>query len=199
MDNEEYVGRKGQHLFKILRKKPILIDSVNSSLTDLKVDYQIDENLLNREKLHNKSSGLYLHIRNMGYGVSQVLPVIVQSHLSLKTLSHKPKYSEIICIEQPEIHLHPKMQSNLMSFFVNKVKEKSSLQYIIETHSEYLLLRMQKFIQENILTRDDVSIIYVEKEENESYTRPLELNKEGKFIYGWPTDFIDQRMKDIYG
>ena len=99
-----------------------------------------------------KQNSLDLDITDVGFGVSQVLPVIIQGFLS--------KERSITLVEQPEIHLHPKMQADLADLFIDiainkNVKKGSSSKYlIIETHSEYLLKRLRRRISENKISAD---------------------------------------------
>ena len=86
-------------------------------------------------KLTVDQSGLSLDIPDVGFGVSQVLPVVLQGFLS-------PNKS-ITIVEQPEVHLHPQMQAALADLFIDIAKEsKYTKHLIIETHSEYLLKRL---------------------------------------------------------
>ena len=74
--------------------------------------------------------GVTISVRDVGFGVSQVLPVIVQSTLSK---------GNVILIEQPELHLHPRLQAELGSLFARCIEEPQHNQFIIETHSEHLI------------------------------------------------------------
>jgi len=83
-------------------------------------------------KLTKKSSGLSSSIVDVGFGVSQLLPVVIQSLLS---------QASTICIEQPEIHLHPALQAELGDLFIESALGNRKNTLIVETHSEQLILR----------------------------------------------------------
>lgn len=124
-------------------------------------------------------------LTDVGFGVSQVLPIIV-------LLYYAPENSTII-IEQPEIHLHPLAQSALADLFINVV-ERRGLQILFESHSEHLLLRLQRRIAEEILGQDDVILHSASYRGNASHLGQLEVDEFGQ-IYNWPEHF----MGDAFG
>ena len=95
--------------------------------------------------------------------------------------------------------MHPKLQAKLGELFFESIKTFPKRQFIIETHSEHLLLKIQKLIRDNILSPENVSIIYIEKTKEGSHVIPLELNTNGYFIDGWPEGFFDNNLNDILG
>ena len=127
---------------------------------------------------------------DLGSGIAQVLPIITQAFKS---------NGEMILIEEPEIHLHPKAQAELGGMFADAAKEKNNT-FIIETHSENLLLRLEKLIRHGELSKDDVSVIYVDKNENGSYCIPLELDAEGDIINisDVPDGFFEEGFDELF-
>ena len=97
-----------------------------------------------------------LAFSDVGKGISQVLPIIAAVH---------GERGKLILVEQPEIHLHPKLQADIADIFIND-QESDQNKYIIETHSENLLLRLQSKVRNGKLSPDDVQIIYLEKNKN---------------------------------
>ena len=128
-----------------------------------------------------------LDLMSLGVGVSQVLPTIVMALLA-------PKDSVLI-FEQPEVHLHPKVQSVLGDFFLGIVG--CGKQCIVETHSEHLINRIRRRIAESsdetILQR--LGIYFVELKDGVSQFRAVETNEYGA-ILDWPADFFDEAEKE---
>lgn len=131
----------------------------------------------------------------VGFGVSQVLPVVTQAF-------HAPPNSTII-IEQPELHLHPAVQSELADLFIEAIRTKEDgkerkVQFLIESHSEHFLRRLQRRVAEQKLAPDDVAVYFCESPQNGtgSSIRPLEVDKYGR-IKDWPENFFGDQMTDV--
>lgn len=93
-----------------------------------------------------------------------------------------------IIIEEPEIHLHPKFQSMLVDMFA-EAREKYNIHFIIETHSEYFIRRLQVRVAENKILADDVSVVYV-NDDSHPYNMGLKAN--GKFSQDFGSGFLDE-------
>ncbi len=104
-------------------------------------------------KVRTKGSTTWVELPDVGFGISQVLPVLVQC-------DYAPEGS-IILIDQPEIHLHPYAQSELADVMIDVIK-KRNIQLIIETHSEHFLRRLQRRIAEDKLSQDKVSAYFAD-------------------------------------
>lgn len=126
------------------------------------------------------------HRTNIGYGVSFVLPVLVSGLLA--------KEGDVLVVENPELHLHPKAQSELMNFFVNI--SLAGVQVILETHSDHIVNGMRKAIvnDECSLKPDDVGLYFFD---SENVCQKIELN-ENADLETWPNDFMDQGEADLY-
>lgn len=127
-----------------------------------------------------------VNIAAMGEGISQLLPII-------DSVVRGVEYGCVL-IEQPEIHLHPKLQADIADLFISAVKTEKR-QLVIETHSEHLLLRLRRRIAEGKLSADKVSILYVEQRDGESKVRQLKLNGRGHFDE-WPEGFFDEAYNE---
>ena len=138
----------------------------------------------NRYELIVLRSGSSCNLRDVGIGISQVLPVLVLAHFA-------PKGSTII-LEEPEIHLHPRAQSVLAELFVETSRERE-IQFIVETHSEHLFRRMQTLIARQSTTPDDTALYFVERHEGNSVLRPLEVDEYGR-LRDWPTGFFGDAL-----
>ena len=126
-------------------------------------------------------------ITDVGFGVSQVLPV-------LTLCFYVPEGSTII-LEQPEIHLHPLVQAGLADVFIDAMK-KRKIQIILESHSEHLLTRLQRRIAEEEIKSEDASLYFCERDNaSVSKLRSLKLDAFGN-IKNWPTDFFGDEFAE---
>ncbi|MDA0866285.1 MAG: DUF3696 domain-containing protein [Cyanobacteria bacterium] len=128
-------------------------------------------------------------ITDVGFGVSQILPVLVLCY-------YAPEGSTVI-FEQPEIHLHPSVQADLADVFVEVAKERN-LQIIVESHSEHLLRRLQRRIAEaEKITNEETALYFCDMDDNgESHLTPLALDEFGN-INNWPAHFFGDEMGDL--
>ena len=124
-------------------------------------------------------------LTDVGFGVSQVLPVIT-------LLQYVPEGSTVI-LEQPEIHLHPLAQAGLADVIINAATHRN-VQVIVESHSEHLLLRLQRRIAEEAILADDVKLYFCDAPAGTSTLTPLEVDLFGS-IRNWP----DRFMGDAFG
>jgi hypothetical protein len=130
---------------------------------------------------------------DVGFGVSQVLPVIVQCFYA--------EPNTTIVVEQPELHLHPSAQSGLADLFIEAVQARENgsdrgIQVIVESHSEHFLRRLTRRIAEGRLRPDDVALYYCEPGSNGSRMHDLEVDPVGNIHY-WPRGFFGSPMLDI--
>ncbi|MPM91609.1 hypothetical protein SDC9_138740 [bioreactor metagenome] len=189
------VGKSGKYTNDLLFTDKSLINEVNKWLHRFNINYEMSVDEFKNEtmsdvysmRLIDKISNVSVSPLDVGFGISQILPIIVQSIISR---------SSIICIEQPEIHIHPKLQAELGTFFSECIKNKN--QFIIETHSEHLMLRIQRLIREGIISNDDVSVIYIDRKSDGSKCIELRLDEEGDFIDEWPHGFFEEGYEEMF-
>ena len=154
--------------------------------------------------LKDKYSGLSVGPSDVGFGIGQLLPIIVQG-----VVSHESG-GAILCVEQPEIHLHPRLQAHIADLLIETIKPpetESDLptgasginnQWIVETHSDVLMLRLQRRIREKTLSHEDVSVLYVHPIEGGGSTVvPLRLDTNGDFIDEWPDGFFEEGFNEM--
>lgn len=126
-------------------------------------------------------------LTDVGFGVSQILPVLVLCF-------YVPEGSTII-LEQPEIHLHPAVQADLADVLIDAWK-KRGVQILLESHSEHLLRRLQRRVAENTVSPDNISIFFCSTDGKASKLTPLHLDLFGK-ISNWPKDFFGDEFGEI--
>jgi predicted ATPase len=126
-------------------------------------------------------------ITDVGFGVSQILPVI--------TLCYYAPEGSTILLEQPEIHLHPRVQAGLADVLVDAMKTRG-IQIILESHSEHLLRRLQRRIAEEEIGQDQTALYFCSMNEGESRLTPLDLDLYGN-IRNWPEDFFGDEFGEI--
>lgn len=146
----------------------------------------------------SRSNTIVSH-RDVGIGVSQVLPVLVSAYASR---------DRIIAIEQPEIHLHPALQADLGDVFIESALGDNKNRFLIETHSEHLLLRIMRRMREANNGRlprgipevrpEHVMVVFVEPDGSRSILREMPLNENGEFVKAWPGGFFEEGLKEIF-
>jgi predicted ATPase len=132
-------------------------------------------------------------ITDVGFGVSQVLPVIVQCF-------YAPTNSTVL-MEQPEIHLHPSVQASLADLFIAAISareesEPRRVQLLVESHSEHLLRRLQRRIAEERISENDVALYFCYPGREGAMIDQLEVDPYGD-ILNWPPDFFGDELEDV--
>ena len=157
-----------------------LIDSYRlNPITGSEKDYEF---LVRKYK-----GGPEVRLTDVGFGVSQVLPVLV--------LCYYVPEGSILILEQPEAHLHPKVQSDLADLLIEVVKNRQ-LQIILESHSEHLLIRLMRRIAEEQISADDTAFYFCEMNEGTSEIERLDVDDYGN-ITNWPQNFFGDEMGDL--
>lgn len=134
-----------------------------------------------------------VNLTDVGFGVSQVLPVLVQ-------LLYVERRSALI-FEQPELHLHPRAQSALADVFIDALRLREGgaarkLQLLVESHSEHFLRRLQRRVAESRLTPDEVALYFCKPGPEGSIIEELKLDEYGN-ISNWPENFFGDEVGDL--
>ena len=134
----------------------------------------------------------------MGTGISQVLPILISAKMREKSK---------IFIAQPELHLHPALQAEIADEFIKSIHNNKN-NFVMETHSEHLLLRMMKRMRqthENVvedeslrLTPDDITLLYIDNDGENTYILELELDEDGSLLDQWPGGFFEEGYNERF-
>lgn len=167
----------------------------------LEAESEETEQLEGTEKLRDTRRDLLLDYADVGFGMSQLVPV-------LKTAVDE-NYG-LAMMEQPELHLHPAAQVKLGDLFIESAKKFEGMEriFLIETHSEHLLLRILRRVRETTenelppktvgLSVDDLSVIYVEPIRGRTRIKRLRVDKTGEFEDRWPNGFFEEREQELF-
>jgi hypothetical protein len=138
--------------------------------------------------------------RDVGIGISQVLPVLVHAYADR---------GQIVAIEQPEIHLHAELQAEMGDVFIQSALGENQNTFLLETHSEHLILRIMRRIRETRdgklpqgfprVTEKDVSILFVQPDGPRSIVREMPLNERGELVKAWPGGFFEESYRELFG
>ena len=175
-------------------------DSTTSLEESIKDDYENYSGLLRDnailegriESVHemvlvDKRSKTTVTHRDVGIGISQVLPVLVMAYASR---------GKLLAMEQPEIHLHPALQAELGDVFIESALGECKNTFILETHSEHLILRLLRRVREGKLSPDDIAVLYVQPTENGSSVVQIRVDEDGDFIDRWPGGFFEEAFSE---
>ncbi len=212
-DKTNYVGQTGEHLPSILFERPELLEKINDDLKWLNVPYNLELStlqyadaspsnvfslrLVDTRKRKSCTTDTNPSLRDVGFGISQILPIVLQSRLSEK---------KTLLIEQPEIHLHPAHQAELGDLFIRSAKERDNT-FLLETHSEHLILRIMRRMRETstgklpegglAIRPKDVMVLLVESDGSQSIVREMPLNDYGELVKAWPGGFFEESLREV--
>ena len=192
------VGSSGENMLSALFSDKKLVMRVNNFLAMMEMPYKIKIHQLESQEtlgyvihmaLVNKHTNIELAPTDVGVGYSQVLPLITQAALSRRSL---------VCVEQPELHLHPAMQARIADVFIEAAMGGSNVQFLIETHSESLMLRFLRRIREGLLDPESIQVLYVDQDsDGASHIHELPISPSGEFLAEWPQGFFDERLEEL--
>ena len=144
-------------------------------------------------QLQFKVRGPTSNIIDVGYGVSQILPILV--HILNPNISRgTPRLSSFSLLQQPEVHLHPKAQAEFSSLLV-KLASRGRQSFIVETHSDYMIDRARVEIRKGTIRPEDVSLIYFEPKGNIVKVHNISFDKMGN-MEGVPPHYRDFFLKE---
>lgn len=203
---QKKVGVKGEYASNVLiddySKDKKLIDNISEWLNKA-LGYKLVVTTVADgyfQLLLEDKNGIRSNISDVGYGISQILPIITQIMVSVPSTKffgrkNNNLLSEMSIIEQPELHLHPAAQAELADLFAACISGNKNRKLLIETHSEHFIRKLQVLIADKNceITSDDVAIYYVDKDDSGSaYVKELRIQPNGKFTEKWPSGFFDK-------
>lgn len=177
-------------------KKEIRLESLEMMLEDLGLTWKISAEGVNDTQIELKVGRLpkarrrgggedLVNLADVGFGVSQVLPVLVA------LLVAEP--GQLVYLEQPELHLHPRAQYALAEILAKTAKR--GVKLVVETHSELLLLKVQTLVAEGNIESDLVKLHWFSRDSEDGATsiQSADLDENGAFG-DWPQDFGDVEL-----
>jgi predicted ATPase len=155
--------------------------------------------------IHDKNNDTRVTFSDVGVGLSQLLPILAKLVQLEKKRTRRGRFSDSVngtlLAEQPELHLHPRMQSELAEFFAKiATKKQNPVQILAETHSESMLLRLQSLIRTKKINVQTVQVLYAQRVKSTKMNaiKPLLLNPAGDFIEKWPQSFSELRFEEFF-
>jgi hypothetical protein len=146
-------------------------------------------------------------LQDVGVGISQVLPVLIAAFGEAES---------IVAIEQPEIHIHPALQAELGDVFIESALGENKNTFLLETHSEHLILRLLKRVRETTIgdlsewpealkaacpdgiRPEDIAVLYVQPGAEGAEIIELPVTPDGDFSRPWPSGFFTERANELY-
>ena len=185
------IGNDGQRAIDVLLASALsrgneqnsLLEGVSSWLAKMNVADKLEIRQLGRSTRYEvvvHREGVVANLRDVGIGISQVLPVLTVAYFA-------PPGSTVL-LEEPEIHLHPLAQSVLAELFV-EISRNRNVHFIVETHSEHLFRRMQTLIAQKTISPDDCAMFFVERDKSNAKLQKLNVNEFGA-VLNWPNNFF---------
>ena len=197
-----FSGVKGEFTLIRLHHQPELLQKVNEWFEKFEINLKLEVETLGTAEivgehismiLTDKNTDTRVTLPDVGFGVNQVLPIIIEG---VDFLSDN--YEKILCVEQPEIHIHPRLQAHLADLMIETTRGEGYKQWIVETHSELLILRLQRRIKEGKINSKDVSVLYVRPQGSDGSTiQQLRLDESGDFIDHWPDGFFEEGFNEL--
>lgn len=197
-EKRQKVGANGEHAITMLAMDSIRRGSKSKGIRQGVIKWLSAAGIASDLKIVSLSDRYFeIHIQHpitkefqnfadVGYGNSQVIPVLVAGFNCIK--------GDILIAEEPEIHLHPKAQAELGDFLVDL--NNRGVQTIIETHSEHMIVRLQQHIAAGRLDPAAIHIYFIEPTINGKKLRKLTLDSKGIFLTPWPGGFFPERLEE---
>jgi len=201
------VEKLSKRMEGLQRKKAEVFSELMANLDDQELVARLYEGIQTRAErgavdeliLMDLRSNTPVTHRDVGIGISQVLPVLVHSFADR---------GQIVAIEQPEIHLHAELQAELGDVFIQSALGERRNTFVLETHSEHLILRIMRRIRQTKegklpagcppVTAKDVSILFVQPDGPRSIVREMPLNDRGELVKAWPGGFFEESYRELF-
>ena len=204
----ETASPEGEHIPMLMMRLDRTDKSHWDSLHDDLVEFGSDAGLFSDIKVgrHGKQmsdpfklqvkvrSGPYANIVDVGYGISQSLPILVDIMTGSDRRSRRRGHGRTFLLQQPEVHLHPSGQAQLASLFIKSLKNRGN-RFLIETHSDYIVDRVRISVRKGLLKPDEVSVLYFEPKGNAVNIHNMSLDDDGN-LEGAPPGYREFFLKE---
>lgn len=158
-------------------------------------------------RLRDTKRNVWVSLQDVGVGISQSLPILIES---------LAQQNQLMLIEQPELHIHPRLQAAIGDVFIQSALGDNQNRFLLETHSEHLILRILRRIREttegdfsdwpeelknacpNGIRPEDVAVIYIEPSEDGARITEIPITADGDFSRNWPNGFFTERSKELF-
>ncbi len=141
--------------------------------------------------LTTQDDSFMVNLTDVGTGVAQVLPILVQRALDVVD---PPKGPTLEIVEQPELHLHPAAHRGLADIYISAA-QRSDTRFIVETHSETFLLRVRRRVAEGIVDPNILAVYFLENSKGIATVRPINIAADGSIDY-WPTGIFSEDYEE---
>lgn len=197
-DNFKTVGKDGLYTRFILhkyKKQPVTHNLNLAEATKkwicikfgLADDIRVDKDGTNSYRVRIVNEGLEVELYHMGFGLSQILPIVVQGLLV--------RSGGYFFVDSPEVHMHPSVQSGLVDFFVCLASR--GVNVIIETHSDHIITRLRRRIAEQVIKMGDLKLCFVTNSQQGSNYQEVTVDDKGNFYGYLPKGFCDTQDEDF--
>ena len=132
--------------------------------------------------------GVKVDLMHMGFGLSQILPIITQGCIS--------KPGALMIVEDPEVHMHPSIQASMADFFIFLCNERN-INVLVETHSDHFITRLRRRVAEKVLPFSKVHLIFVENYDGASEYQTIPMSDSGRLEGVMPKGFMDSLDNDF--
>jgi len=208
------VGVKGENTAELLKRDRKLLERANEWLRRLEIPYSLEARNLgghllsytqilltdSSRKATEKRKQVRHTLADVGFGISQILPIICDCIF---------RKNSIIFIEQPELHIHPRLQAHLADLFIWSINERGN-QIVAETHSEHLILRVMKRLRQTSEDTKTTDKTFTNKQFVAQYVlkgtgskgaevKEINLTSDGKLKDEWPGGFFPERRNELVG
>jgi len=211
------LGQQGEHLGEAMAQSKPLLDRTNDLARRMDLPYRLDVRDLAGSTgravelvMESRAGGPAVGFPDVGFGIRQVFPVLAARALADMRLDDRISRGDrsaqvMVLVEQPELHLHPGLQADLMEVLLSGLLDGGASQkaerrvpaLILETHSEHMIYRIQRLVYDRRINREDVSILSIEQEEGKSRVRRIRLRPDGLFADPWPRGFFIEREMEV--
>lgn len=153
----------------------------------IRINKDTEQHGIYQFELYNGELGI--NLRDVGQGIHQALPLVVRAFYPVER-------DTLISLEQPELHLHPAAHGDLAQLFAESVED-GKRRYLIETHSQNFVLRMQRLVAEQRFRAEDIVIYFVDFDETKksSFLRKINLDEHGNVDF-WPEGIFEESLEE---